>query len=272
MGIARLLSALRASEISTFQTLPLPVISMHMNAFPVGRYRRFSMSCGKSLCVFVATLLFVPRGWTEQKRQYLDYLKNATNEIYQLENRSVEPSASELQRVATTACKALERLLQDPEFKADLDRFDKKRSKDVDVQNQIRSGLNAFINSFASPETELLLKAGISQQAASDIMLCAAFFHDSAAKAPGPVEFFSQIERLKGDICTAAESMAKAEGQKKSMTERRKLLRKWALGLGGVALAAIDVATEIETAGLATASVAFGAAVLQEALKEEPPR
>ena len=160
----------------------------------------------------------------------------------------------------------LERLAGDEEFKKDLARFDEKKPKDMKLLTQVRSDLDAFIESFTKPESALLRSAGLSPKATSDILFSAAFFHDSPAADGAAI--LANIDRLRRDICSAAQAIENNQDNAKTSEERRKRFRKWGFGIGGLTLIAVDITAAAESAGLSTASVAIGAQMFGAAIKE----
>ena len=220
-----------------------------------------------TLLIVVTMSVPIFSAWAQTKPAYLDYLKDTANEIYELEKGSLQLKPGDLERISASACKTLERLLADDDFKKDLTAFDKKRSKDIALQNQIRHDLNSFINSFANPESGLLRKAGLSDEATTDILFSAAFFHD-APSAPDSAAILAGTDRLRRDICSAAEGIKKQQDQVKSASDQLKRFRKWELGIGGLTLIVVDVAAAAETAALSTASAAVGGQMFGEAIKE----
>ena len=132
---------------------------------------------------------------------------------------------------------------------------------------QVRSDLDAFIESFAKPESALLRSAGLSPKATSDILFSAAFFHDSPPAADGAA-ILANIDRLRRDICSAAQAIENNQENAKTSEERRKRFRKWGFGIGGLTLIVVDITAAAESAGLSTASVAIGAQIFGAAIKE----
>ena len=221
----------------------------------------------KTLFITAAIFVAIPSAWTQTNPAYLKYLTETANQIYELEKGSMELKPDELKRISTSACRTLERLAGDEEFKRDLARFNEKQPKDMKLLTQVRSDLDAFIDSFAKPEAALLRSAGLSPKATSDILFSAAFFHDSPPAADGAA-ILANIDRLRRDICSAAQAIENNQDNAKTSEERRKRFRKWGFGIGGLTLIAVDITAAAESAGLSTASVAIGAQMFGAAIKE----
>ena len=221
----------------------------------------------KTLFITAAIFVAIPSAWTQTNPAYLKYLTDTANQIYELEKGSMELKPDELKRISTSACRTLERLAGDEEFKRDLARFNEKQPKDTKLLTQVRSDLDAFIDSFAKPEAALLRSAGLSPKATSDILFSAAFFHDSPPAADGAA-ILANIDRLRRDICSAAQAIENNQDNAKTSEERRKRFRKWGFGIGGLTLIAVDITAAAESAGLSTASVAIGAQMFGAAIKE----
>ena len=222
----------------------------------------------KTLFIAAAVFVAISSAWTQTTPGYLKYLTDTANQIYELEKGSMEPKPDDLKRISTSACRTLERLASDQEFKRDLARFDEKRPKDMKLLTQIRSDLNAFIDSFAKPEAALLRSAGLSPKATSDILFSAAFFHDSPPSAADGAAILANIDRLRRDICSAAQAIENNQDNARTSEERRKRFRKWGFGIGGLTLIAVDITAAAESAGLSTASVAIGAQMFGASIKE----
>jgi hypothetical protein len=220
----------------------------------------------KILLVASAMLSLIPCAWTQTKREYLEYLKDTANAIYALENQSMDLKPDELERVSTMACRTLERLSSDSDFKKDLAEFDKKRSKNTDFQNRLKHDLDAFAESFAGPESVFLRNAGLSEQATSDILVSAAFLHDSPPIAQNAASSLEGIDKLRRDICTAAQAIKNRNDQVRTAEEQHKRLRKWGFGIGGLTLIAVDIAA-VEMPPLAAASATIGGQLFGEAIK-----
>jgi len=220
----------------------------------------------KTLFITAAIFVAIPSAWTQTNPAYLKYLTETANQIYELEKGSMEPKPDELKRISTSACRTLERLASDQEFKRDLARLGEKQPKDMKLLTQVRSDLDAFVESFAKPESALLRSAGLSPKATSDILFSAAFFHDSPAADGAAV--LANIDRLRRDVCSAAQAIENNQDNARTSEERRKRFRKWGFGIGGLTLIAVDITAAAESAGLSTASVAIGAQMFGAAIKE----
>jgi len=218
-----------------------------------------------TLLVIATVLSVAVAAYAEPKYQYLT---EAAKAIYDIESRTMKPTPQDTAQIATIACKALERLIRDKEFRDDLYRMADYKSKDAEIHKGMRRDLRTFMDSFLRPESDLLKKAGLSDEQATHILLSAAFFHDALDAKPDPKRILDALDRLRKDTCEVATEKAKIQEDEKQKDMRHKRIKKWSLGIAGALLIALDATAEAPSAGLATASFTLGGAMVGGAVAD----
>jgi len=208
----------------------------------------------KNLLTFAIALLIAPGLRSESKYQYLEDTANA---IFDLESRSMEPTAEQINEIASRACKTLQRLLRDKAFADDLYRLEKASLQSREF-NRLRRDLTQFAE-FLSAEASLMKKAGLSDRAILETLSAASLFRDALGPGarPDAKRILDSINSLQGEICSDATTMT----EKLTAQQRRLILARWAVGLGGLAMIGVDATATVPTGGLATASFALGGAL-----------
>jgi hypothetical protein len=101
--------------------------------------------------------------------------------------------------------------------------------------------------------------AGLSDRAVLQTLSAASLFRDALSTGPRPdaKRILDSINALQSEICSDATAITvKTEGQ-----QRRLILMRWAVGLGGLAMIGVDATAAAPTGGLATASFSLGGAL-----------
>lgn len=227
----------------------------------------------RKICiVLLVSLVGAGPAWCQQPGEPIDkyrYLIDATNKIYDLTQRSVEPEPKERAEIAARACNALKELLGDMDFIADLQRMAKATPEHKEQHTRMRRDLVSFLDAFLKPEAGLLSKAGLSGAAVFEVSSAASFLSGQAlGQQPDPDKILAAIGTLRKDICAAAVTLAQAQKDELGNIERNRRWKKLALGMGGVVVIIVDAKSAVPTGGLATASFVIGGAMLTEGISD----
>lgn len=104
------------------------------------------------------------------------YLHQTTDEILQIQRSTMRMTATDATAIATRVCKTLEILRKDENFAKDVDDLARVSADQSSYHRQLANDLVFFLDAFATEEAEALRKAGLSQNAASQMMAAAATF------------------------------------------------------------------------------------------------
>jgi hypothetical protein len=201
--------------------------------------------------------------WAQAK---YSYLHDATNAIFQIRSTSVQPSAAEVARIAAIGCNALDRLLKDDDFQTDLKRAASSVGTHAKYHEGLRKDLRQFVSSFLQIEGKLLKEAGVSDEAARDILSSAGFLRDAIGNKTDPAKLVADITALRNDLCSAATSMHKEGEDARAQAQRMERIIKWGLSLGGVTMIIVDIPAMVPSAGVATASFTLGSVLVSSGI------
>jgi len=171
-------------------------------------------------------------------------------------------------KIATRACKTLDLLLSDENFRKDLDALAKATGEHSAYHRQLIDDLVLFIDSFLPQESELLKQAGVSPRASNEILLVASSFRGSLGEKPDLNKIIRNIGTLRKEICSAATSIVKEQDNEKAREQRWKTVKRWGLGLGGLSLIGVDATGLLPSGGMATASFTLGGAAVAAAVAQ----
>jgi len=194
------------------------------------------------------------------------YLHQTTNEILQIQRSTMKMTAADAVGIATRVCRTLEILRKDENFARDVNNLARASTDQASFHRQLADDLVFFLDAFATEESEALWKAGLSQNAALQMMAAASTLR-AALRQPTKVdELWRNIDKLRGEVCSAAKTMDKAGEDERSKQHRWRLVRRWGLGLSGLSMIAVDGLSATLTAGVSTASFALGGAAVGAAI------
>ena len=196
------------------------------------------------------------------------YLHQTTNEILQIQRSAMNMTATDAAAIATRVCKTLEVLRRDENFAKDVTDLARVSAGQSSYHRQLASDLVFFLDAFAAEEAEALRRAGLSQNAASQMMAAAATFRSALREPTNVDQLWRNIDKLRDEVCSAAKTMAKAGEDEKSRQQRWRLVRRWGLGLGGVTMIAADGLSATLTIGVSTASFTLGGAAVGAAIAQ----
>jgi hypothetical protein len=186
------------------------------------------------------------------------YIVDATNRIIQLDSESASPSADDLAKAGSEACQALKQLIADPEFKRDLEKMKSNDLKTRGERASMKRDLVMFVNAFLRPEQDALRKAGINDQAVTEIRRSANMFQQFLDNNFDPQAILSALNGFQNEVCQSAV----LSGKTVDIATRRALIEKWAFRIGGVAIIAVDAGSTTMTAGVSAGSIAIGAGIM----------
>jgi hypothetical protein len=211
----------------------------------------------KLTLLFLVPCLFAFTAKGELPITRFQYLIDATNQITELLNRDVQPSADDLAKALANACNTLGVLFADKDFVLALDSQRPAAANSLSEREALKSDLSRFVSEFLVQEEQALLHAGLSPAATKRILASASLFHNAVDADPDPNVTWDTLKKLQNDICEAAQEMSKHMDNSRARAEAEK----WSFRFGGIALIIVDVAVAAPTSGGAIASVAIGTAV-----------
>jgi hypothetical protein len=185
------------------------------------------------------------------------YLMDAANRIIELSEATSVPTSEALEGAASFACRALGRLLEDPAFRADLNKI-AKGSTYAAERSALRRDLALFSSAFISWEEDALVRAGLSPTAARKLLIATAYMSQAVDDAVEPTRVITAIESARIELCAGTTRIARAQ----DTSQRRQLALTWALRLGGAAIIVGNAAVATPSGGFALASVAIGAGIM----------
>lgn len=189
------------------------------------------------------------------------YLQKTVEEILEIQRKALKPSPGEVAAVATRACNTLTILLdKDTSFRKDIEALASASPKNLDFHRQLANDLVFFMDTFVPQEHEYLLKSGASPAATAEILIAAALSKDSLREPLSAERLLANIEKLRVETCKGAKVLADAKDTEDAQKSRRKQIKKWSLGIGGLSLIAADAVFAVPSGGVATASFTLGGA------------
>ena len=191
------------------------------------------------------------------------YLTEATNRMLALTGPGMSPSAGQLAQATSQACQALKLLQEDEQFEESLRDWAALSKRTDEERKPLRRDLSYFVTVFLVAEKRVLVKAGLTNEAADKIVSTATTVRDVGLKELDPEELMRHIGNLEREICKGALKLYTI----KNAQDRRSTFGRWAMGIGGVALVVFDGVSALPTAGMATASMGLGGALMGSALQ-----
>ena len=204
--------------------------------------------------LLIVFILFSNSNVSAQLTRY-QYLINATNDIFQLLNSSVQPSPAAVNKALAEACNALKLLIMDEHFAADLKAATARSATSLSERKALRNDLSLFTKEFLLPERAALEQAGLSKPAVDQIIAAAKDLQTAADRNADAEKILKLTGKLRDAVCSDAESTQERQDQAAQ-------LKKWGLLLGGVVLNVVDIAATLPSAAASDASIAIGTALL----------
>src|SRR5690349_15506428 len=208
-----------------------------------------------ALSLTVVALAVSARAWSAEKYQYVI---DATNRIIELNSQSASPSQSDLAKAGTLACNTLKQLLDDREFRRDLDNAKGLDEKTRPQRADLKRDLALFEAAFLRPEETALMKAGLTPEAVKQILWSASMLRHALDDKHDPTRILMALDKFRAEVCNSA----KALEQSREDTARSATLRAWGFRIGGVALIVADLAIAAPTSAVSVGSVAIGTGVM----------
>ena len=214
-----------------------------------------------NIVILGLTLFFLPIiVFSRDNNSQYEYLIQTTNAIHEIQNRKLQLESSELREITARACNTLRRLRNDDYFLADLNRLASLAPDYREGQVELSHDIGKFLDSFLRPELELLHSAGLSEGAVVHISIFASYFHNSLGKDIDPVTILALLESLQNDICEVATTIDTDIKTVEKQKLWRSRITKWAMGISGAAVIAVDAGATVPSAGVSAASFTIGGA------------
>lgn len=183
---------------------------------------------------------------------------NLVNEFFNLEPVPVDKLKSQqAEKVLGLVCKALTKLLNDPDFKKDIE-FAHKNGGSLD-------SLDQFLRNSAKVEEDIFIKSGVNRKAAKRMI-------DSLGQLEELDLDAKVFKNLEGNIGLLCKIACNGYTELMDQEDRKKLIKDVVLGFIGVATMGADVAAIAASHGVppivnaAKGSITIGAAAIAKAL------
>jgi hypothetical protein len=203
----------------------------------------------------VVVLAVSTKAWSAEKYQYVI---DATNRIVELNSQSASPSQSDLAKASELACNTLKQLLDDREFRRDLDNLKGLDEKTREQRGDLKRDLALFESAFLRSEETALVKAGLSPEAVKQILWSASMLSHALDDKHDPTRILMALDKFRADVCDSAKVLE----QRREEATRRATLRTWGFRIGGIALIVAELTAAAPTAAVAVGSVAIGTGVM----------
>lgn len=192
-------------------------------------------------------------------------LIEATNQLFRL---SADASPDETARVLALACRALGSTIEDSTMAQKLDNL-AASSPGVDSSNA--SQLAEFCRTFLRTERELLHAAGLSDGAVRSLMEAGQEVLATCVSTPLNVgQLYASLHQLEGRVCGRARQIKRTTLHRRSGMDSRRTVTRSAIGVGGVAVIAINAgvvgAVPVVPASYAILSASLGSTLVRTAL------
>ena len=190
------------------------------------------------------------------------YLVSATNEMFSILSRSLEPSQLELCEAFAVGCMTLRRLRKDEEFFKAANLLRKHRNANRKDFTAIITDVNHFTQGFLVIERKAMLAAGISVASWEYLARCTEGIRDRIARAPFKFEDLTiAISKLRKIVREIADELQEAEVKADRRGRIQNAFGKMVLGIGGAAMIGVNASALAATVGLSPAGSAVSAAV-----------
>jgi hypothetical protein len=186
-----------------------------------------------------------------------DYLAQAAERIIAASEATADPTPAAVEQGAVTGCGALERLLNDPTFRSDLDRL-YKMPQSRRERAELKRDLSLFTSAFMRWEQKTLQDAGLEGRSSESLLWAVASLRTAADTELSPDQVMDGVRSLRTELCAAAKEVQTARtGQ-----ERRRMLATWGMRVGGALVIAANGAFAAPSGGFALASAGIGAGIM----------
>jgi hypothetical protein len=136
--------------------------------------------------------------------QKYHYLVEATNEIMHFAALKTTPPPPLLERLLETACDTLNTLVDDPEFKTDLEKAISKGAGKSGFFAELKRDLWLFSEQFIEKEHDLLKAEGLSEETIGRILWSANFFKDGLTRPADLTSLIRALSKFRDDVCQKA--------------------------------------------------------------------
>ena len=193
---------------------------------------------------------------TQQPFRY-DYIAQAAERIIAASEATADPTPGAVESAAAAGCGALGRLLEDPAFRADLERL-AKMPRYARERAELKRDLALFTSGFMRWEQKTLRDAGLSPSSAESVLWAVSSLRTATDVDFQPAEVLDGIKSLRGELCVAAKE---AQANRTSQ-ERRRSLATWGVRIGGALVIVANGAFAAPSGGFALASTGIGAGLM----------
>jgi hypothetical protein len=208
-----------------------------------------------ALSLTLVALAVSTRAWSAEKYQYVI---DATNRIVELNSQSASPSQGDLAKASALACNTLKQLLDDREFRRDLDNLKGLDEKTRGERADLKRDLALFEAAFLRPEERALIKAGLTPESVKQILWSASMLRHALDDKHDPTRILMALDKFRADVCDSAKVLEQGRDE----ATRRATLRTWGFRIGGIALIVSDLTFAVPTGAVSVGSVAIGTGIM----------
>jgi len=188
------------------------------------------------------------------------YLLDVTSKLYALNAEDGRAPTATNAAVARQACDAMVMLMKDQQFAKDLAQWEKDQFPEQ--RTQFKRDIGLFVDAFLVPERAILRQARLDGESQSRILLAAAAMRESVDKKIDAAQIMKDADRFRAYACGVADRL----DRKVQVEESKGIIRRLALGFGGLSLIAVDMAVAVPAPLVSTTSIAVGGSMVYEAL------
>ncbi|THF64175.1 hypothetical protein [Pseudothauera rhizosphaerae] len=217
----------------------------------------------------LAGLLFLSTASAQGDRPIYIQFNKATDEIHTILRKTPKPAPKDMMQISNIACNALRMLLEkEPRFKADIEALAAAGIENQAHHRRLADDVLFFLDSFIEEEHHYLVQSGISPDSSADILIAAALVRSALREPPSANTVYADILKLRDEVCRVARAVTESEADKDAYEARKRTIKRWALGLGGVSLITADALFAVPSGGTASASFAVGGASVGAAISQ----
>ena len=191
-----------------------------------------------------------------------DYLVTASNMMFGILSKSIQPSPNDLKEAFIVGCNALKRLREDGAFLTAVQMLAKRKGTVEQDVAKIINDIEHFTSGFLVIEGTVMVSAGINEvtwgrlsQAAKEVRA------DAAQVSLNENDLRNVVNELQVATCKIAHELERAEKGSLKWKRAGKILVKVTLGIGGATMVFVNAGALAASLGLSTAGSAASATV-----------
>ena len=181
----------------------------------------------------------------------IDYLVQATNSIHSLLLQTYELNKDDLRKAFAIGCHTLSKVNAQTDVLTDLMKLSQRQRDYLDEYKAICGDLDHFVNGFLEIEKEVMIKAGINEEAAQSLINEAKGLRIVIEEVRiDPFGVRQNISKLHSAVCDLAGVLHRLPERRDEQRKARKRLKRYAAGIGGITIVGINASAFVLTLGL----------------------